>query len=284
MKKKFLIIDGSNCVFRAFYALPILTNSKGEPTNALLGFSQMLIKLINDEKPEYIVVVFDTKEPTFRDDIYKEYKANRKEPPEELVPQFPHFPRIVEAMGIKNISKPGFEADDIIGTLAKKYSSDEIDIVIVSSDKDMFQLVNENVSVLDSMKKKLYGAKEVEEKIGVLPDKITDVFALAGDSSDNIPGVRGVGIKTAVKIINEYGSFDNVFKNVDKMKGALKVKLENNIEMAMTSKKLVEIDTNVSISEDINDFRFCCFNKSDLINIFREFEFNRLVDSLTSFN
>ncbi|MBU4483987.1 DNA polymerase I, partial [bacterium] len=280
-RKKLYLIDGSNYVFRAYYAIPHLSNSKGMPTNALLGFTQMLLKLLKDENPEYIGVTFDTKEPTFRKELYNAYKANRPEPPEDLVPQFPYFPKIVKAFDIQVLIKPGFEADDVIGTMTKSAVEDGFDVVIMTGDKDMMQLVNEHVSIWDAMKNKTIGIKEVEEKFGVKPDRVIDVLGLSGDASDNIPGVSGVGPKTATKLITEFGSVEGVIENVDKLKGKLKDRFKENIDKARLSKKLVTIKTDVPLEIKPRDLKYNGYERDALVNVLDEFEFKRLRLELT---
>ena len=194
--KSLYIIDGSSYIFRAYFGVrQFLSTSKGFPTNALYGFINMLQKVIKDEKPDYLCVAFDSKEKTFRHHIYADYKANREAPPEDLGKQFPYFEPLVDAFNISSIRIPGFEADDIIGSLALKASKGGYRVVIVSGDKDMMQLVSQEIKMLDTMKSKWIGVKEVEEKFGVPPEKVIEVMGLMGDSRDHIPGVKGVGPK-----------------------------------------------------------------------------------------
>ena len=279
--KSLILIDGANLIFRAFYALPILTNKRGEPTNAILGFSNMLLKLIRDEKPDYAAVIFDTPEPTFRDEIYESYKSNRKEPPDELKLQFPHFEPLVKAMGIPIFAQAGYEADDLIGTIANKFASSEMKVTIISGDKDLFQLVNENVSVLDTMRNKLYGLKEVEIKMGVSPNKIADLLAMAGDSSDNIPGIKGVGMKTAVDIINKYGSLDEALARSSEMRGALAVKLKNGIDSAKMSKRLTSIKVDIEMDISRSDLELKKTSDDSLIKMFKRFELKKLISKVS---
>jgi len=214
--KTLYLVDGANFVYRAYYAIRSLSNSKGFPTNALYGFANMLLKLLREEKPDYIAICFDRPEPTFRDEMYAEYKANRKAPPDDLVQQFPYVTPLTEALGLPIVEKPGYEADDVIGTLAEKFASDDLRVVIVSGDKDLMQLVGKNVSILDEMKSLRIGPEEVRDKFGVGPEQVVDVLALMGDSSDNIPGVSGVGPKTAKRLVAEYGSMEEVLANASK--------------------------------------------------------------------
>ena len=200
--KSLYLIDGSSYIFRAYYGIrQFLSTSKGFPTNALYGFINMLQKVVKDEKPDYLAVTFDSKEKTFRHEMYADYKANREAPPEDLAKQFPFFEPLVQAFNIHSVRVPGFEADDIMGTLAKKGTEEGLQVVIVSGDKDMMQLIGPDIRMLDTMKNKWFDIEGVEEKFGVPPDRVIEVMGLMGDSSDNIPGVKGVGPKTATELI-----------------------------------------------------------------------------------
>lgn len=271
------LIDGANLVFRAFYAIRGLSNSKGFPTNALYGFAQMLLKIIRDEEPTHIAVVFDTPEPTFRDEMYEEYKAGRKEPPDDLAQQFPFVRPLVEALGIPHIELPGFEADDLIGTIAKKYAGADCDVVMVSGDKDLMQLVDDHISMLDTMKDRRIGPKQVEDRFGVGPDRVIDVLGLAGDSSDNVPGLPGVGPKTATKLIQEYGSIDELIAHADKLKPTLRTKLEDNMEQLKLSQELVKIRTDVELDVDLKDLEQREPPADKLHELFSELEFTKLL-------
>jgi len=234
-KPKLYLIDGSSYIFRAFYGIrQFLSNSQGLPTNALYGFTTMLSKVVRDEQPDYLAVVFDSKAKTFRHDMYPDYKANRDTPPEELAEQFPYFEPLVEAFNIVSLRQDGFEADDIIGTMAKKGEQAGMAVTIVSGDKDMMQLISPHVHMLDTMKDKRFEKTEVIDKFGVPPDKVIEVMGLMGDSSDNIPGVKGVGPKTATELIQKYGSIEKLYKNIEKIdKAKLKEKLETDRENAL---------------------------------------------------
>ena len=221
----FYLIDGSGYIFRAYYALPPLSRkSDGLPTGAVSGFSSMLFKLLEDSrsddtefKPTHFAVIFDSARKNFRNEIYSEYKANRAEAPEDLAPQFEYIRKSVEAFNLPSIEQINYEADDLIATYAKKIISLGAKVTIISSDKDLMQLVSSKVRLFDPMKSKIIGEKEVIEKFGVSPEKVIEVQSLAGDTSDNIPGVQGVGIKTAADLIQKYGSLDNLYKNIDKI-------------------------------------------------------------------
>ncbi|MGB2295637.1 MAG: 5'-3' exonuclease, partial [Candidatus Puniceispirillum sp.] len=217
-KPRLLLIDGSGYIFRAFHALPMMTRPDGTPVNAVYGFTSMLMKLVDDMMPDHVAVVFDTSRQTFRSDIYPDYKANRSAPPEELIPQFALVREATTALSLPMMEAAGFEADDLIATYAAMAEADNMETIIVSSDKDLMQLVRGDVTMLDPMKQRRIGIAEVEEKFGVTPDRVVDVQALAGDSSDNVPGVPGIGIKTAAELINIYGDLDSLLERAGEIK------------------------------------------------------------------
>ena len=286
-RKRLFLIDGYATLYRSHFALirnPLIT-SYGLHTSALFGFTNQVLKLLRKEKPDYLAAVFDTKEKTFRHKRYPEYKATREKMPDELVTQLPHLWNLLNAMQIITLSKPGFEADDIIGTLAREGSKDGLDVFIVSGDKDFMQLVNDHVFLYTpggrSMDIRIYDSKGVEAKWGVPPEKMIDFLGLMGDSSDNIPGVRGVGEKSAKKLIIEFGSLENALENAEKntnkrvRNGLLECK-----EDALLSKELVTIDTNVELNCGISELIRNDFDLSTLRNLFQEFEFFGLVKQL----
>lgn len=280
-RRKLYLIDGSSYIFRAYYAIRPLSNSKGLPTNALYGFTRMLLKLVKDEHPDKLAVVFDTIEPTFRDEMYKEYKANRKEPPDDLVPQFPYFDPIVNALNIKCITKPGYEADDVIGTVAKKAVEDGYDVVVITGDKDFMQLVSDHVALYDTMKEKWIGLADVKKKFGVMPDKVTDVMGLMGDSSDNIPGVRGIGPKSAEKLINQFGDLENLLANVEKVSNAsAKRALKEYADDAKLSKALATIKQDVPLKYKWDEFDVGEADEVKMKDLFSELEFFSLIREL----
>lgn len=281
MEKPILyLIDGSSYIFRAYYAIRHLSNSKGFPTNAVYGFTAMLFKFLKDYEPTHLGIVFDSKGKTFRDDIYPLYKANRSAPPEDLVPQFEKIFEMVEAFNIPQIQLEGYEADDLIGTISKNVEKGDAKVVLVTGDKDFCQLVSEKVSLLDTMKNKITGIDEVKEKYGVSPDRVIDVFALAGDAVDNIPGVKGIGEKTAVSLISKFGSLDELFKNLDDITKRQKTLLEEKREDAELSKELVTIKTDIDIETDLNKFQYDGFDQEKLRAIFQELEFKNLFKEL----
>ncbi|MBU3741616.1 MAG: DNA polymerase I [Candidatus Kapabacteria bacterium] len=249
-----ILIDAMALVFRAYHALQRtgMQSNTGEPTFAVFAFANMLTSLLDKHDPDAIAVVFDTKEPTFRHELYDQYKAHRDAFPDDLVPQLGRIKDLITLMGLERIEMPGFEADDIIGTIASRESVDGHDILCVTSDKDYFQLVNDKVKVLrpgkDVGEYEVYDAKKVKEKFGVKPDHVIDVLALIGDSSDNVPGVKGVGEKTAIPLIEQFDTVENIYANLDAIeKASLRTKLEASRDMAMLSKQLVTIHTDVPI-------------------------------------
>lgn len=277
-RKTLYLIDGSSYIFRAYYAIQPLSNSKGLPTNALYGFTRMILKFLKDENPEKLAIVFDTEEPTFRDEMYKEYKANRKAPPDDLVPQFAYFGPIVEALNIKKLSRPGFEADDVIATVAKKAVLRGYDVVIITGDKDFMQLVGDNIRLYDTMKERWTGEAEVKERFGVGPDKVVDIMSLIGDTSDNIPGVSGIGGKTAVSLIKQYGGLDSLLSNIDKISNArAKAALKDGRENALLSRALAKIKDDVPLEFDWGEFDVGEPDVSKVSKVFSELEFFRLL-------
>jgi DNA polymerase-1 len=249
MKKSIYVIDGSAIIYRSYFAFKNrpLINSRGENTSAIFGFLRTIISLLERFKPEYFAITFDEKEPTFRHKVYKEYKATRDKMPEDLVEQLDPIFEMVTLSHIAKLSKPGYEADDIIATLADRYEN-EHDIVIVSSDKDLYQLVNDHVKLYEPSKDKFISIKEVEEKFDVPPEKITDLLALAGDSSDNVPGIPQIGPKTAAKLIKDYGDLESIISHADEITSE---KIQNNIteyaDQGRLSKELVILDKHVPI-------------------------------------
>ena len=229
MSQRLLLVDGQAFCYRAFYAIRNLTNSKGEPTNAIYGFITMFRKLLEEEKPEYAAVCFDRKEPTFRHQKYEKYKSERKPMPEPLVEQIPHIKEFLHASHIPTFELAGYEADDLIGTISKRAEKEGLEVVIATSDKDMFQLVDDKVHIFHMSKEKVLGEKEVSELLsGLKPKQVVDFLALVGDSSDSIPGVPGVGEKTAVELIKEFGSVDTIFKHLNRVKESRRKLLEGN--------------------------------------------------------
>jgi DNA polymerase-1 len=275
-----LLIDGSSYIYRAFYAIGHLSNSKGFPTNAIYGFTQMILKVLKDQRPEYLAVVFDAKGPTFRSEVYKEYKANRPAMPEGLVPQIPYIKKVIEAYRVAPIEREGFEADDLIGAVAKRLEQ-EADILIITGDKDLLQLVSDRIQVYDPMKEKRFGVGEVVERFGLRPDQMVEMMGLAGDAIDNIPGVPGIGEKTATELIKTFGTVENLLAHLDQVRQKkLKEKLELYGEQARLSRQLATIRTDVPISFELKDFLLPPPDLKGLREIFKELEFNKLLREL----
>ena len=275
------LVDGSNYLYRAFYAIPLLTNSKGFPTNAIYGFTNMLLKLLRDLAPDYIVISFDLKGPTARHEEFADYKATRKPMPDDLRPQIPFIKDIVRGFSIPVLEKQGVEADDIIGTLAQRVSKQGWRTVIVSGDKDLMQLVDENVTMIDTMKDKTYDVAAVKERFGVGPDKVVEILGLMGDTSDNIPGVPGVGPKTAQRLIEEYGSVEAVLQNTENLKNVkLRESFRKYAEQARLSRQLANIRKDIEFDFDIQDAARKEPDKELLAQLFSEFEFSSLLQEI----
>jgi DNA polymerase-1 len=274
---RLFLIDGSSYIYRAFYAIRHLSNSKGFPTNAIYGFTQMLLKVLKDHRPEYLAVVFDSKAPTFRSEAYQAYKANRPTMPEGLIPQIPYIKKIVEGYRIATLEMDGYEADDIIGTVAKGLES-EADVVVITGDKDILQLVGERIRVYDTMKEKWMGPEEVKERFGVTPEQVVEVMGLAGDAIDNIPGVPGIGEKTAIELIKKFGSIENLLNRLDEVpQEKLKEKLKSHKDLARLSRRLATIRIDVPIVYRKEDFVLSSPDPGGLRGLFKELEFHKLL-------
>jgi DNA polymerase-1 len=279
-RPRLFLIDGSSYIFRAFFAIGHLSNSKGLPTNATYGFTQMLLKVLKDRQPDYLAVVLDSKAPTFRSEIYKEYKANRPAMPEGMAPQIPYIKKIIEAYRISTLEVDGYEADDVIGTVAKGVES-EADVVIITGDKDILQLVSDRITTYDTMKEKKFGVEEVIERFGVRPEQAVEVMGLAGDAIDNIPGVPGIGEKTAMELIKVFGSIDNLLTHLDQVhQKKVREKLEVYGGQARLSRELATIRTDVPISLHLKDFALRSPDVKSLREIFKTLEFNKLLKDL----
>jgi len=277
------LLDGSSYIHRAYHAIRNLQNAKGFPTNAIFGFTKMILKLLSDKKPDYLAIVFDMKGPTFRHEIYEAYKANRPPMPEDMVVQQPFIREVVKNLGIAMLQESGFEADDIIGTLARVGESEGFNVVVISGDKDFRQLISPRISMWDTMKDKITDYDSLKAAYGFEPEKFIDVMGLSGDSSDNIPGVRGVGEKTAVSLVQEFGSFEGVFENLGEIKKKkLKETLGVSRDVALLSRKLVTIDRFVPISTDLDDLKVGEPSREALADIFRDLEFRDLWDRFAS--
>lgn len=275
---KIALIDGYGFVFRAYHSLPPLTRNDGTPVNAVYGFTNMLIKLIASLDVSHAAVVFDAGSKTFRNDIYPEYKANRPPCPEDLVPQFSIVREAAESLNLAILEKAGYEADDIIATIAKKYSQEGMDVLVVSSDKDLMQLVDDRVSMYDAMKNKIITSKEVHEKFSVMPDKVLDVLSLMGDASDNVPGVRGIGPKTAAELIEKFGNLENIFENLDQIKQEKRRQmLKDGVENAKLSKVLITLEENVELGVTKEDLKVRSLDPEKLISFLDHQGFRSLI-------
>ena len=267
-EKKLLLIDGSNYLYRAFHALPDLRSPGGRPTGAIYGVLNMLQKLIRSESPDYIAVIFDTPKKTFRHEAFPEYKANRQKTPEDLIAQIKPLHRAIINLGLPLIAIDGVEADDVIGTLAKQADKEKINTLIATGDKDMAQLVTDNIQLIDTMKNLRMGPKEVEKKFGIVAERFVDYLTLAGDASDNIPGVEKVGPKTAIKWISEYGSLDEVIKNAENIKGKVGENLMASMDRLELFKTLVTIKCDVPIDSSVIDLTI---GESDETSLYEQF-------------
>jgi DNA polymerase-1 len=284
-KEKLIIIDGNALVHRAFHALPPTMQTKsGQMTNAVYGFVTILFKVLKELKPKYAAVTFDVAKKTFRHEEYKEYKATRIKQPDELYEQIPIVKEIVQAFNIPVFEKAGYEADDLIGTITKKIDSD-VEKIIVTGDMDTLQLVDYNTKVF-TLKKGVkdtitYDINGVKERFsGLTPEQMIDYKALRGDASDNIPGVKGIGEKGAIELLKKYKTLENIYKNIDKIKGAIKDKLINDKENAILSKKLATIIRDISIKIDLKDCELADYNRQEVINVLQKYEFKSLLAQL----
>lgn len=287
-----LLIDGNNLFYRAYHALPPLTDKTGENANAVYGFSNMLIRATKEIEPTYIACAFDTKAPTFRHVEFEAYKAQRKPPPDDLYPQLPKVKSVLDAFGVKYFEKAGYEADDLLGTLAmqalrlttkdkglkqsKKEALDvsrsSLDVVILSGDRDVLQLVDGKIKVQmpgwNLATTTLFGSSEVLEKYGITPLQMVDYKAMTGDPSDNIPGIGGIGPKTASNLLQQYQTLEGIYEHIDEILGTTREKLEKDKDIALAAKKLVELDTDVEIDFQLDELRF----KPDWEMAIKEFE------------
>ncbi|MFQ5681985.1 MAG: 5'-3' exonuclease H3TH domain-containing protein [Candidatus Binatia bacterium] len=283
------LLDGSSYVFRAFFALPPLSNAAGLPTHAIYGFTTMTLSFLKSRQPKYVAVVLDAGRETFRNEIYPDYKGNRPEAPPDLIPQFPYIRKILEALNLPALELDGFEADDLIATLSRVYASQGTEVVIVSGDKDFMQLVSTKIKLLDTAKKKWVGVEQVKEKFGVEPSEVVEVMGLLGDSIDNIPGVKGIGIKTATVLIQKYHSLENLFDHLDELertglKGPDRIRsaLISGKESAYLSRRLATVRTDVPIRVDLEQLIYQSPSKEKLRGLFAELEFTQLLRGLDS--
>ena len=287
----FYLIDGSGYIFRAYYALPPLTRkSDGLPTGAVSGFCSMLFKLLEDsksnqnkQKPTHFAVIFDSARKTFRNEIYRDYKANRSEAPDDLAPQFEYIRKSVLAFNLPSVELANYEADDLIATYVDQILKKGANVTIVSSDKDLMQLFKKNVRIYDPMKNRFISDEDVQKKFGVDSSKVIDVQALAGDSSDNVPGVPGIGVKTAAELINKYGNLETLLKSANEIKqNKRRETIIENKDKALISKKLVTLKNDAPVDRPLTEFQLKEIDKEKLYNFLREMEFNRLLSSAIS--
>ncbi|EIJ79227.1 DNA polymerase I [Bacillus methanolicus PB1] len=283
MEKKLVLIDGNSIAYRAFFALPLLNNEKGVHTNAVYGFTMMLMKIIEDEKPTHILVAFDAGKTTFRHETYSEYKGGRQKTPPELSEQFPFIRELLDAFGIRQYELENYEADDIIGTLSKRAEKEGYQVKVISGDKDLTQLCSEKTTVGITRKGitdiEEYTPDHIKEKYGLTPEQIIDMKGLMGDASDNIPGVPGVGEKTAVRLLAEFKTVENLLNSIDQVTGKkLKEKLEEFKDQALLSKKLATITTEAPVDLELKEIKYEGIQKDKVIKLFKDLSFNSLLD------
>jgi DNA polymerase-1 len=275
------LIDGHSYLYRAFHAIPYLSNSKGLPTNAIYGFTNMLSKLIREKSPDYLAVAFDAEKPTHRHEAYEAYKAHRPQMPDPLVVQIPYVRKVLEAFRIPILVQEGVEADDLIGTIAKKAADQGMEVTIVSGDKDMFQLVSSRIRIYDTMRDRMYGEEEVRQKLGVEPWQVVEIMGLMGDTVDNIPGVPGVGEKTAADLIRQFGSIEGLLANIDAVKKPkLRETLRTYSEQMKMSRELARLDLTVPWPGEPAHLKRADLDTQALIQLFRELEFSTLLKGL----
>ena len=281
MNQKLYLIDGSAYAYRSFHAIQRLTNSKGEPTNAVYGFARILLKILREHDPSHIAVVFDAPGKTFREDIYPAYKATRPETPEELVAQMPWIDELVHALNLPLIRVPGVEADDVMGTLARHAEDAGLEVVLVTGDKDLLQLVTNKTHIFDPAKGDKgiwYEPADVKSRFGVPPERVPDALGLIGDTADNIPGVRGIGEKTAKQLLEQYGSLEGIYDHLSELKGKVKEHLEQDREVAFLSRRLVVIDKNVPLDFSLENLARKPFDRARMAELFSRLEFRTLLD------
>jgi DNA polymerase-1 len=281
---RLFLIDGSAYIFRAFFAIPPLSNAAGLPTNAIFGFTNILLKFLKQYQPHYVAVALDAGRVTFRNEMFADYKGNRPEAPADLIPQFPYFRKVLDALNLPLLELPGYEADDIIATLCERLANQGCELVVVSSDKDLMQLATNGIKLLDSAKDRWIGKDEVREKFGVSPEQVIEVMGLMGDAVDNIPGVKGIGEKTAGALIQQFQTLENLFEHLDdvekmKMRGAKRIRqiLEDGKDKAFLSRDLATVKRDVPIEIALPELRFTGFNLEKIRTLFTELEFTNLI-------
>ena len=285
MKKTLIAVDGNSLMHRAFYALPLLTKSDGEYTNAVYGFFSMLISAITTHQPDYLAIAFDKKGKTFRHEMFEAYKGARKPTPPELIPQFDILKKALNGLGIAVLEQEGFEADDILGLLAGMATNNNMEALLLTGDKDSLQLISELCRVMLTRKGvseiDMYDLEKLHDTYGLMPAQIIDLKGFMGDSSDNIPGVPGVGEKTALSLLQKYGSMDAVYDNIEEVKGKLKEKLTVNKELAYMSRRLATIDPAVPLNVSLDSLMFGGLNGLNAQEVFSKLEFFSLLKRLS---
>lgn len=283
------LIDGSAYIFRAFFAMPPLTNSAGLPTNAIFGFTNMILKFLKQHQPQFVAVALDAGRETFRNQMFADYKGNRPEAPDLLVPQFPYFRKVLDALNVRLLELPGYEADDIIATLCDRMTDKGCDLVVVSSDKDLMQLVTNGVKLLDSAKDRWIGTAEVHQKFGVKPEQVIEVMGIMGDAVDNIPGVKGIGEKTAIALIQKFQTLENLYKGLEEVEkmnlrraGHIRKLLEKDRENAFLSRALATVKRDVPIDIGLEQLRFTGTDQEKVCALFTELEFTNLITRLAN--
>jgi len=284
MPQKLAVIDGYSLMYRAFYALPLLSSEEGVYTNAVYGFMNMMLKLLDDHKPTHLAVAFDMHGPTFRHEDFAEYKATRKPMPDELRPQFALLKKVLGAMRIPVIESPGIEADDILGTMSRMAEKQGLETLLISGDRDILQLINDNSTVMLTKKGisqiESYDKNRLMEEMELVPSQITDLKGLMGDASDNIPGIKGVGEKTALKLLAEYGTVENIIENADRLKGKLRELVQAGADQALMSKKIATIKTDVALAIKLEDCEITPIEQTDAIPVLKELKFGALLKRL----
>ena len=277
------LIDGNSYFYRAYHAIRSLTNSKGFPTNAIYGFTNMILKILREKKPDAIAIVFDSPVPTERRKIYEQYKAQRPETPDDLIVQIPYIKKIINAFNIQAFEMPGYEADDIICTIAKKTASEGINVFILSGDKDMMQVVGNGIKIYDPMKDLIIDENHVINRFGVSPERVPEIMAITGDAIDNIPGVKGIGEKTAKELLLKVSSLDELINHPEKIESErIRKMIVDNIENINISKTLATIDTNIPVDINVKEMAIKEPDWSSLLRLFSEFEFKSLIKLVPS--
>jgi 5'-3' exonuclease len=286
-RPQLLLIDGSSYIFRAYFALPPQASSSGLPTNAVYGFTQMMLKLLRQHQPDYMAVALDATRKTFRNELFPGYKSKRLQPPPELVPQLPYVRKVLDVLNILALELGAYEADDLIATLCKTMANEECDITIVSTDKDLMQLVGKGVKLRDGSRERWIGVDEVKAKFGVAPEKLVDVVGLMGDAVDNIPGVKGIGRKTAIALIQEFRSLENLFDHLDQidnmeLRGAARIRkaLAEEKTAAFLSRHLATVRSDVPLDIRLEELHCRAPDREKMRTLFTELTFTNLLKIL----